>query len=243
MKKIFNLLLSTLFLSSCASPPVKLDQVRGSYSDNLKNLNLNNSFAFSHNSDTYYFAARYINEGEYNCYFYLGFKNDELKYSFPAHCFSELDRIYEQKTSVEEKKVKALQKIDEFKFENQKCTKEIARKEKTANDVAGEAIYFLIFAPFIPLAVVFGGDILIQSAQDSLLENQLSRIRLGMTLNQVNDLIQKPFIYRKLDVASTDHYEFYQLDYRQWFRLVLFFKNGKLDAYARGLRGKNDIQP
>lgn len=224
-------LLALIFIfTSCAQTPKRIEDMKIYFEENANDLNLRQSFAFYHGNDSYYFAARDIKEGQFNCHFFIGFKNEKLTYSFPAYRFKELDAIYEKNTNLEDKKILALNKINDFDFVSQKCTKEIALHKV---DPLEEALTFLVFAPLIPLALVFGAETWINSTKETLLNAKMDRLRLSMTMTQVKDTLDEPLVERK-----TKYYSYHQVD-NDHYRLVMFFKDGKLNAMARGFRNKN----
>ena len=224
-------LLALIFIfTSCAQTPKRMEDMQTYFEENANELNLRQSFAFYHGNESYYFAARDIKDGQYSCHFFIGFKNEKLSYSFPAYRFKELDSIYEKNISLEEKKTLALNKINDFDFVSQKCTKEIALHK---TDPLEDALTFLVFAPFIPLALVFGAETWINSTKETLLNAKMDHLRLGMTVEQVKEVLDEPLVERK-----TKHYTYHQVD-NQHYRLVMFFKDGKLNAMARGFRDRN----
>lgn len=228
LKKTLKVLLA-LSIAACSTAPIRSDELNGSYASNIQKLDLNNSFAFILGSDEYYFSQVLLTEGNFKCRFFVGFKNEQFRFSFPAFRLSELSTIYYEKHTLARKKELAVKKIEGFEVEKQKCTQEIAEKQKTMSDYAEEAGYLLVFAPAIPLALVFGGEVWINGIKDAILENKMKHLRLGMSKAEVKTLLGRELVQNK-----TAYYEYDSLDYGSYQRIVLAFQDDKLTGLIRG---------
>lgn len=160
-------------MTSCAARPIDSNEISGSFERNLKKLDLDNSFAFIHGRDELYFTRILLTEDGYKCRFFIGFKNGQFKYRFPGYRLAELAMIYDEKISLQSKKDRAMLKIDDFAVEEQKCTAEIAEREKTSGEHLGEVIANLFYAPLAAIGIIgmvtFGAEDNVQSIKDSIL--------------------------------------------------------------------------
>lgn len=220
---------------SCVTRPIKLNEISESFEANLKNLDLDNSFAFTHQADELYFSRVLLTEGDHRCQFFIGFKNGQFKYRFPAYRLAELSKIYDERLSLQAKKERALQKIDSFEVEKQKCSAEIAEREKTTGELINDAVTSLLYAPLATFGLIgmvtFGADDTVQLIKDSILEKKMNQLRLGKSAAEVKALLE-----REMTSHQTGSYNFHTIDYGYYRRLVMVFENDRLTGMIRGSR-------
>lgn len=228
----FIAVILSLIIASCANNPLKPEEVKGSFDKNVDHLNLNQSFAFYSGKDEYYFSRTLIENGDSKCIFFIGFKNNQFKYSFPAYRLTDLSKVYYANLSLRDKKNLVLQKLDNFAIEPQRCSEEIAIRETSASEVIEAALTLLVFAPAIPLGMIFGIDVYVESIKDSVLTKRLNQLRLGMTKNGIEKLLD-----RKLTINKTSQYEYFTLD-TKYTRIAMDFEKGRLSGFVRGYKDK-----
>lgn len=234
-RQICTALIITLciMIASCASRPINSNEITGSLETNLKKLDLENSFAFIHDADEFYFARILLSEEGYKCGFFVGFKNGQFKYRFPAYRVAELSKIYDEKVPIRTKKARALEKLDSFKIENQRCSPEISEREKTVGERIGDVLAGVLYAPLIPIGfigmVTFGAGDTIQSFKDSILERKMDQLRLRRSLTDVKTLLNRDMTFYR-----AGSHDLYTIDYGYYRRLVLIFENDRLTGIIRG---------
>jgi hypothetical protein len=223
------IILSFLTFTNCSTSPQKVGVLSGEFENEYKKLNLNHSFAFSDGLDKYYFSQLLIEEDKYKCQFYVGFKNGSYTYSFPAYKLYELENVYYEKLTIEKKKKLALQKINSFQLENQKCNKEIAEKEAGITEkIAATAILLFIAPAAVPLTLIFGSDVYIANIKESILNGKMNKIRLGMNITEIKSLLDT-----SPNKIALPHYIYFTVDNGP-YRLAMFFKENRLNAMVRG---------
>lgn len=62
----------------------------------------------------------------------------------------------------------------------------------------------------------------------------MDQLKLGMSRKKVENLLGQKLIYQEMK-----HYDFFSVDNENQ-RLVMFFKDEKLDAFARGSRSREN---
>lgn len=227
------MLVLCITIASCASRPINSNEITGSFETNLKNLDLDNSFAFTHGADEFYFSRILLSEDGRKCQFFVGFKNSQFRYRFPEYRIVEISKIYSQKTPLETKKARALEKIDSLEVEKQRCTVEIAERERTMGARVGDVIAGVFYAPLAAFGVIgmvtFGASDTIQFVKDAILEKKMDQLRLGQSTAEVKSLLS-----RDLSPLPAGSYELYTVDYGYYRRLVLIFDNDRLTGMIRG---------
>jgi hypothetical protein len=225
------------FIVSCAARPIKSNEISGSFETNLKQLDLGNSFAFTRGSDELYFSRILLEEGGHKCQFFIGFKNGQFKYRFPAYRLAELAKIYDEKIPLQTKKERALQKIDGFEVEKQKCTAEIAEREKTAGERVGDVVTNILYAPLAAIGIIgmvtFGADDTVKSIKDSILEKKMDQLRLGQSTAEVKSLLGGRM--------SSNQTGSYYIDYGYYRQLVMVFERYRLTGMIRGSRKNSAV--
>lgn len=218
---------------SCTSRPIASDEIPESFESNIKRIGLGNSFAFIDKGDEFYFTHILLSESGFKCTFFIGFKNGQFKYRFPAYRMNELRKTYLEKIPLQAKKELALNKIDTFEVERQKCTPEIAEREKTAGEIATDVFATILYAPLFPLGLIgmvtFGAEDTVRSIKDSFLEKRMDRLRLGMSESEVRSLLD-----RKMAAKNSGAYSYYSIDYGAYGRLVMAFEKDRLTGMTRG---------
>lgn len=241
LRKRVETLLIAIFcgmMVCCAAWPLKSNEITGSFETNLSNLDLDNSFAFTRMADEFYFSRVLITEGVHKCRFFIGFKNGQFKYRFPAHRLAELAKIHDEEHSIQSKKDRILQKIDGFAFGKQNCTAEIAEREATIGESVEVVVTNLLYAPLAAVGLIgmvtFGAADTVQSIKDSILEKRMDQLRLGKSTAEVKLLLDS-----ELTANHTGSYSFYSIDYGYYRRLVMVFENDRLTGMIRGSRNNS----
>lgn len=215
----------------CSSGPISHTDIKGSFEDNKKHLELRDSFAFYHEGNEYYFGQKKVKEGKDSCYYIIGFKNDEVRYTFPSGHFSELEQFYNKNATPEERIDFTVKNLD--RFQNNQENKFCYNNRLTQDDIG----YIIVFSPLL----VFIAPLLyvkdISNDVDDLLVN-FDDIKLGMSFKEVKNLFRKRLFVIKKDNGAT----VYILDKANQ-RLVMYFKEDKLHAWVRGYKPQGDAFP
>lgn len=222
MKEILIIFMA-FYSAGCSSARTK-DELLGSYKENAGRFH-SNTFAFTYGLDDYYFGLVTLESEKNVCDFFVGYKNNKQKYFFPAYRLVELRQVYDRDQTVEEKISKALEKIDSFAVEDQKCTSKIA---KTQISVAESVATLIVYSPFIIMAIPFMVEPAVKSLQEESILRRVRKLKLGMNLNQVKELLSK-----KLKARESKYDIDYYLDIGK-SRLVMYFKDNKLLAMVYG---------
>ena len=199
----------------------------------FEDMDLDNSFAFNYQNDQYYFARSVVLDGEDKCWYVIGFKNQKVKYSFPLEKMKKLEEVYFKDLTVDQKKKKVIGLIDKFKQENRVCNKEIQKKQIRLDEYIAGGIMFTFLLPIALISSVsFGLPHTISEVVDFNLTKQMNKIRLGMSIYELEEVLN-----RRIKVKKLPKYDYYYVDSNH-SRLVLLFKSGKLDAFVRGYKTK-----
>ncbi|MGE3610738.1 MAG: hypothetical protein AB7I27_14190 [Bacteriovoracaceae bacterium] len=221
-----------LAILGCASKPKSFLELRGGYEQNKKTLELRDSFAFYHQGHEYYFAQRKFTERNKKCFYIVGFKDGKAVYQFPSSRFAELEMIYDEKATPEERINIVVSKLDQFQKEQEEkyC---IAKSSISGDDIG----YLVIFSPVL----IFIAPMLyvkdLSNHVDDLFTN-FDDMKLGMSFKEVKKIAGS----RPLTSQEDNGRKVYFLDKANQ-RLVMYFKENKLHAWVRGYKPSGDNFP
>jgi hypothetical protein len=221
------LVISCLFCLGCrhAISPGQLDS---KYSEAIDDLYTTNNFAFKVDGHEYYFAPLEIEESGFRCTYYLGFKDESLKYKFLAKDLDKLKNIYGEKIEIRAKMKKALVEIEKLSQKNE-CNYETGYKHKgKVSETVDSALTLVVFSPFIVVSVFFGADVYFEAFKENALDHKLKKIRLGMPPAEVKNILG-------LDLKETqsENIEIHQFK-KKPRDLVFVYENSELMAYVWG---------
>jgi hypothetical protein len=222
-----------LLLGACGHAPVDAEKPRDNLGIKYEDIDKTHSFGFLVGADKYYFAQVQVTHEGNRCWFFTGFKNDSLKYSFPSDRLPNMSEIYFKKLSVEEKKNFALTAIAKFEKEGRVCTAKIAERQATVAEKIETGVYFVFFLPmYIISAVTFAAEDTVLMIKDASLNKRMDQVRIGMTTAEIRSLLKAPLIKYRLPL-----YNYYFVDGR-YVRLAMYFENDHLNAFVRGYKYK-----
>lgn len=231
MKKI-NLILAGLLLFGCATRPKPFFEIDGGYEQNKKLLELRDSFAFYHQGHEYYFAQKKVFEENKKCFYIVGFKDGKAAYQFPSSRFAELEMIYDEKATPEERISIVTSKLDQFQKEQDE--KYCLNKSSITRDDIG---YLVVFSPLLVFIIPMGYVKDLSNHIDDLFTN-FDDMKLGMSFKEVKKFAGS----RPLTSQEDNGVKVYFLDKANQ-RLVMYFKDNKLHAWVRGYRPSGDHFP
>lgn len=217
-----KILIGCLILLHACTHYTKLDKMKGSYDDNINNIDPSYGWAFYHEGNRYYFALALQVEGDQSCAYYVGFKNDRKEFFFPGTRLKELNSIYERNLSLEEKVSTALKRIEEFNADTTQpdCKKYVSDSEQLWESATWTIAYMGL--PLLGLPVVIG-----EYLEKKI--NNFDRLRLGMNETQVQAIIGRTHVKTRIDNGKK-----YHIVDRFDGRVVMYFENGALNAWVRG---------
>ena len=197
--------------------------MKGSFEENINQLELWNSFAFIHEGSEYYFARKLEEDHKNTCGYFVGFKNNHLKYSFPVTVFNDLNKIYEEKKTVNERILIALSKFDEYQKTSipEDC---VSTTKTSASEVMDTMLTLIVYSPaLIVVSPIIAADMANRWLYDA------DKIRLGMSFKKVQSLLGNQSFAKRKVMGQT----FYVYD-RDRNRLVMYFENNRIKAWVRG---------
>lgn len=215
--KIF--LLCLILVSSCAHKKVREES-----------LDLWNSFAFEHEGTDYFFGRKTVKEGKKKCTYFVGYKNEELLYTFPTTKLPTLNQMYSSKDTLYHKMSNAVATFE--KWSREEGLKDCESSRNQLDDV----LTFVVYSPLIVIAAPLWLPEVIGGAVD-VIPGRMDQLRLGMTFAEVEKLLlsesftteKGAFLVRKDETGT-----FHVFDHKK-YRLVMIFQDGKLKAWVRGL--------
>ncbi|MGE0762183.1 MAG: hypothetical protein AB7N80_02780 [Bdellovibrionales bacterium] len=225
-----SLLWFTIFILGCGHYK-KMPEVNHNFEKQVETkVYRGGEFGFLFEGHEYSFISEFIEQGEYNCHFYLGYKDKQLAYTFPYNLAAEkLKKVYSAEIGIEEK-IKQVVAISEAQHsQKNECSKEIGQKnESVAENVMAIVAYSPILAIAIPIVPVMLIEGYREHAKETELAKKLRQVRLGLTNEQVNEIMGSSYTEAK-------SYPFSIQQFRELKRnLVFVYKNKKLIAYIWG---------
>jgi hypothetical protein len=207
-----------MLLFSCSHAPKRRVEIKGSYQENKASLKLQNSFAFMHNGHEYYFASKVDRESGFDCEFYIGFLDGKFEYSFPVSRMSEFEEHHSTAPSPEQRLRTVVSHLEEFKRNDFLYLCSDNFNTSTVSGTEAKA--------YSPLLIFLGPS----TDQKDLSHHieplilNLDDLRLGMSFKEVTKVAQE---------RKQNGYVLYVFD-KENTRVVMYFKNHKLFAWARG---------
>lgn len=213
------LLAASLVLSGCASTydPKKLDLQK--YAAKSRDAL---TFAFQYGDEQYFFAPAQFVKGSSECYLYLGYKGDELKFAFDHIVYRDLEKVYEANSTPESVKKGILDRIQSESANDKRC-EELGTK--TRFEGPGQGAIGIVF---LPLAVPFlAYALLVDYPNERWQYTRVSdELRLGRKLEDFPDWFKK-----ELKANKKGNYTLHEFVQKR-FKTILYFENGKLDAWT-----------
>lgn len=216
-----------------SSPPA-IEHFNKSYDSVYDDLIKTNNFSFIYKSDYYNFnlAETYIDSGPQ--IYYLGYKNGQLHFIFPEKKLSALKSIFESKDRLYIKTGKILKKIEEIShLKTQSTAYTPSPKNSLIYDLTEDTLNFTIYGTIAlaGLPWVVGGYA--EHLAKEYRANKLNLIRLGMSSEEVNQIIPDRLDRKKIDQYDVE--AFTSKEGRWYTNALLIFEQNKLVCILRNV--------
>jgi hypothetical protein len=202
---IFYAFIFSILLSSCStihnrSKLPSIESFNKPYETVESELTTANSFAFIFKKDHYYFnlAKTYISQGP--ALYYLGYKNGQLTYAFLANDIEQLKEVFESRDPLYRKTGLILEKIQKINILSTSSQPyEVIPKNSIVTDLTVDTLNFVIYGSIAMVGLpwmIFGSAEYLANQRE---RRKLDSIRLGMTGQQVKDLVPDLIEQRSID--------------------------------------------
>lgn len=191
-------ILSAILVSgiSCANQAMKARVLGTDYLEASVSFDHRGSFGFDDGHHKYVFSVASEMSDKFSCSRYYVFKDGKLTYKMPYDkVYSIFSAIYKSLIPLEAKiqqAAGAISKISPQDFECDAKSGTSNEKHYSASEIADQALTLIVYSPALILAVpiVIPMEI-INDRVDAKFERKLSQIRLGMSLDQVNRVMDE----------------------------------------------------
>ena len=230
-----------IFATGCAHLKQSEQGQYPTYSDAVKELNLDSSFAFRSNGHDYYFVMAQTKGFIDECSRFDGYKDNRLWYSFPMKVFKDLQAIYSLGVSIEQKIQRVIHRIESNSPRMYQCIKSPEEPKKplmkNLSDKLGDGMTFVVYGSitviFSPIIVPM---VVAESMAEKSVEKRLQKIALGLSTDQINEIMKLEFVEEKSGPYLIHTYDVKNSSGNLWKRLVFVYNDQKLMAYVWGLR-------
>lgn len=225
-----SLLILTFFINACATNYHKLDTKL----DKVKpKLNSQQSFAFVYQGDEYYFAPDYFKQDGRNCYVYLGFKNNDLAYTFSNQVFYDIEKVYKANDNPDKIKKLILDRVANEKPTEKRCYELGSKPPSLAQSADGIAYLILGFPLILPYAAY---AVFMDQYHRGVFRKFTPSIHLGMTFHDVPMEIKQ--VWKKKTKGKYTYYELTEREHsneNREFTSIFYFENAKLNAWSNAV--------
>ncbi len=239
MIKILTGFIFAFTLTSCStldnrSKPPPIEHFNSSYESIQEDLIKTNSFAFIYKNETYYFhlASTYIDQGPQ--LYYLGYRNGTLQYIFTEKNLYLLKNIFESKDFLYHKTQRIVEKLNEINEIKVKSTPyHVNPKHSVLYDLTNDTLTFTIYGSMALIGLPWVAVGYAEHLSKMKIANRLNKVRLGMSVNEVNNLLPIRTDRKKIDQYDV---EFYTSHETHWYtNALLIFESNKLVGIIRNI--------
>ena len=231
MKK-YLLCIIILSCTSCASKTSKPAGIGTGYEELSSTFDYQSGFGFYSDNHAYVFIPVLEETEDFFCHRYYLFKDGKLADKMASgKVYSEFSEIYKALIPLDEKLRRAGAKLKTIPSQDTACNvKTGTRKtEDSHKKFINDALTFIVYSPALIFAIPIGISTEIVNYQpERNFKKKLSQIKIGMTLDQVNSILEEdmkqvifpPYLIQEAEMKGR--------------RLIFAYKENILEAFIWG---------